>query len=188
MPILPFLCRFFPALIKQRSCFGGIRTRAIWRLLGKAGSRVPPPHGYNIDACFDLELLLFLIPTTCKFKHIALFVFYYFRIYPPLSRLLYTYSLCKNTDACERASYWIIFYPDDAYIFQSFYSEVPEECPLKEKKVEDAKKEEKIEKEDEEEEVNSVENGDVKEKNGKQEEDDEKGISFNFYLTQLYDI
>lgn len=71
------------------------------------------------------------------------------------------------------------------YIVEYFYSEVPEECPLKAKKVEDTKKEEKTE---DKEETNNVENGEVKEKNGKQDaEEEEKGI-FQFSWCHFSDI
>lgn len=67
----------------------------------------------------------------------------------------------------------------------SFYSEVAEECPLKEKKVEDTKKDEKDEKKDDD--TKTVENGDVTVKNGKQEPEEDKGI-FQFLRYRLSDI
>lgn len=58
------------------------------------------------------------------------------------------------------------------------YSDVAvEECPLKEKKVEDVEKEEV---KDEKSEDKKIENGDVKEKNGKEDAEEEKGIFFQF--------
>lgn len=53
-------------------------------------------------------------------------------------------------------------------------TEVAEECPLKEKKVEETKKDEKDEKKDND--TKNVENGDVTVKNGKQEPEEDKEV------------